>query len=110
MKHSVDAWLDELEGYSVRRERFEEGCTNGDPRIITGWLKAAYECGRLDGLSSSHGLMTALNRFRRLRRALSVVHYRRSLSGHVAELLDLLRDEIRDGERDATNALQDGSR
>lgn len=50
-------------------------------------------------------IIVALKRFQRLRRALGVGVGGRRINRAITDLLDALRDQMRDGERDAVNAI-----
>jgi hypothetical protein len=53
---AFDDWFDEIENYSFRSERFFQHlelfnstvCTDQRNEFITNWMRAAFDCGRLE--------------------------------------------------------------
>ena len=46
---NFEDWFNERENFSFRSDRFLEEWDNGmDPERVTQWLKAAWECARMD--------------------------------------------------------------
>lgn len=54
-----DAWFNELELYSFRSERFwddfDHAAATKEHEVMIRWLKAAYDAGYSDGISTSDG-------------------------------------------------------
>ncbi len=49
-----DAWIDDIENYGTRYERFlNEWDTGMDPTRMVEWLKAAWECARMENDNGS---------------------------------------------------------
>lgn len=48
---TFEEWLDEVEVFSLRRERLYDDIELGDVSVMMGWLRTAYELGRDQGRS-----------------------------------------------------------
>lgn len=58
---SVDDWLDEIEGFSTRRERFTEAAHEGHAGVMLTWMEAAFKAGAESALpAGGEGMREAL--------------------------------------------------